>query len=480
MRYVPRTEVKKGMILSDALYDLDGWVIMEAGDEVTEDALVLLEEMKYRGIYIIDDISFDIHPSTLVSDDVRNEMIQCILSKNLENCRVVAKKILEELKKNEDHNFDRINIYPSEEYIYYHAVDVAIMSCVIAMSMNIPEEKILSLITGAALRDMGMFTIPSEIINKPGRLTSEEYEIMRSHPVRSLQSLDEWGELNDDEKIVILHHHENEDGSGYPKRLMDKDIPVLAKIVHVADAVYGLLAERPFKKPYSFIEVAEYLHGGKEVFFDSEVVKTTLKHLPLFPMGTEVTLSNGIKGVVVKNTDVNRAKPLIRAYGRQNVDLSHEEYAGISLVSTMSNKGLEMKSNEGTRSDMVKSDAKPKVLAVDDLKTNLLAIKEILGNDYNLTLVKSGQQALNYLTSNSLPDLILMDINMPEMDGITTIKEIKKLVKVDIPVMVVTTQCDRATVLECRSLGCVGYMIRPYNEVYMKAEIDRILNGEEI
>lgn len=126
---------------------------------------------------------------------------------------------------------------------------------------------------------------------------------------------------------------------------------------------------------------------------------------------------------------------------------------------------------------MVREWKRYRIMAVDDMKTNLQMIREILEPLYDVTLIKSGRQALMYLEKNPYPDLILMDIDMPEMDGIEATRQIQKMTDHKIPILFVTALCDRETVMICRNMNVAGYIVRPYKPVYMKSEIKRILTG---
>ena len=105
-------------------------------------------------------------------------------------------------------------------------------------------------------------------------------------------------------------------------------------------------------------------------------------------------------------------------------------------------------------------------------------MQDMLGDSYDLILAKSGAQALAYIEKKELPDLIIMDIDMPGMDGIETAHRIReKIGSKRIPLMFVTSLCDRDTVMRCRELKPESYIVRPYKPVYVKTEMKRILEG---
>ena len=132
---------------------------------------------------------------------------------------------------------------------------------------------------------------------------------------------------------------------------------------------------------------------------------------------------------------------------------------------------------EQERSEMIKPLKRYRIMAVDDMKTNLQMLRGILEHLYDVILVKSGNQALLYLEKNEYPDLVLMDIDMPEMDGIEAAKRIQEMTNHEIPILFVTALCDRETVMMCRDMNAAGYIVRPYKPVYIKSEIKRILTG---
>ena len=132
---------------------------------------------------------------------------------------------------------------------------------------------------------------------------------------------------------------------------------------------------------------------------------------------------------------------------------------------------------EQERNEMIKPLKRYRIMVVDDMKTNLQMLRGILEHLYDVILVKSGKQALLYLEKNEYPDLVLMDIDMPEMDGIEAAKRIQEMTNKEIPILFVTALCDRETVMMCREMDAAGYIVRPYKPVYIKSEIKRILTG---
>ena len=238
----------------------------------------------------------------------------------------------------------------------------------------------------------------------------------------------------------------------------------------------ALISRSPYKKPYSPQEAAEYLMGGCGILFDQEVVMTLLKYVPMYPKGSDVVLSDGRMGIIKENTGVHNLRPVVRLYDGSTIDLSEPEY--FSMTIQLKDADSISEDYENQRKEMLGQIKRQRILVVDDMKTNLQMMQDMLGDAYDLVLAKSGQQALAYMDKKDAPDLIIMDIDMPGMDGIeTAIRIAAKTGSKRIPLMFVTSLCDRETVMKCRSLKPESYIVRPYKPVYVKTEIKRILDG---
>jgi putative nucleotidyltransferase with HDIG domain len=156
-----------------------------------------------------------------------------------------------------------------------HSDRVAEISVALGKQLGLSEDKLEVLEIGALLHDIGKLGVPKEILDKKGKLTSEEYETIKKHPGIGYEILKPVKELSQVLPIV-LYHHERCDGSGYPEGLHCSDIPFLAKIVAVADVLEAMTADRPYKKGRPFDYVVSYLAENSGKLFDEEVIKALL------------------------------------------------------------------------------------------------------------------------------------------------------------------------------------------------------------
>ncbi len=169
-----------------------------------------------------------------------------------------------------------INLKYDSEQI--HTERVTQYCVAIAREMGFAEDEVERVKTAAILHDIGKIMVPPEILNKPGRLTEDEFEIIRKHPetgYQILKSVDEYSSFATD----VLHHHERMDGEGYPEGLTGNDIPLVARIISVADAYEAMTASRPYQTPRSKDSAVEELLRCSGSQFDPEIVDLFVKRV---------------------------------------------------------------------------------------------------------------------------------------------------------------------------------------------------------
>ena len=477
MRYVKLEDAKPGMCLAHSLYDSYGRTLISSSGVLTQSYLEKLNEYGFDGVYIEDELSKGIEVEPVISPALRAEGLACVRESNIDKCQKIASKIVEEILNKGKITLDLTDLRSFDDYTYAHSVNVAVISCAIGFGMRLNEEELTDLVTAALLHDLGKLSIPSEILNKPGRLTQEEYQIMKSHPLLSYELIKERWDLSSHIKVAVLYHHENVDGSGYPEGIEGIEQTLYTRILHVADVYDALVSKRPYKNPYSPYEASEYLMGGSGIMFDRNVVATLLKYVPLYPKGKQVLLSDGRTGIIMENTEYHNLRPVVKLTDGTVLDLTARENFNITVKNAVGEEMGETEKDEASRQEMIQPFKRYRIVVVDDMKTNLEALRSILENLYEVTLLKSGRQALLYIEKNEYPDLILMDIDMPEMNGIETAKKIQEMTEGSVPILFVTAVCDRETVITCRSMNAAGYILRPYKPTYVKSEIKRILTG---
>ena len=157
-----------------------------------------------------------------------------------------------------------------------HLREVSRISQGIAGELSLSEEQVRDLVTGALLHDVGKIGVPDRILQKPGRLTDEEYHVITRHPVLGAEIVAPVGEM-EPVLAVVKHHHERFDGKGYPDGLRGEEIPLLARIVSVADAFDSMVRERPYGYSIPLEAALEEIRANSGTQFDPRVVDALLR-----------------------------------------------------------------------------------------------------------------------------------------------------------------------------------------------------------
>lgn len=164
----------------------------------------------------------------------------------------------------------------NDKYTEGHAKRVREYSCAIAEELELPKFKINDISTAALLHDIGKIGISTEILNKPGKLTEEEYCIIKQHPVYTKTILEKIRGFSTITNFAY-NHHENYDGSGYPRGLKNNEIPLEAQIIQVADAYDAMTSERAYRKALSTEDALNIIKKEMGKQFNPEIAKVAIK-----------------------------------------------------------------------------------------------------------------------------------------------------------------------------------------------------------
>jgi len=194
-------------------------------------------------------------------------------SLNLEN-----KVLYESLYVNLIETFKSLvaSIQLRDHYTEEHSYRVMELSLAVAEAMGCRESDLESLKIAAILHDIGKIAIPDRVLLKAGRLTNDEYEIIKTHPTIG-DSILQFMVIFENERNIILHHHERWDGRGYPNGLAGKDIPFLARILCVVDAYDAMTNTRPYRKAMGIEDAVVELLKNRNTQFDEKVVDCLVK-----------------------------------------------------------------------------------------------------------------------------------------------------------------------------------------------------------
>jgi len=198
-----------------------------------------------------------------------------------------------------------------DEYTATHCINVCILALTFGRSMGLREEELHQLGMGALLHDIGKMRVPSEILNKPGKLTKEEFEVIMKHPADGHAILNNDHQLDPASLHIVLHHHERLDGAGYPNGLLEEDIPRLTRISSIVDVYDAITSDRCYHDGVAPAHALENLFKWAKGNFDVSLLEHFIKCIGIFPIGSVVRLSTKDIGLVVASGEGRRLKPIV-------------------------------------------------------------------------------------------------------------------------------------------------------------------------
>ncbi|APQ10607.1 diguanylate cyclase [Pseudomonas oryzihabitans] len=196
-----------------------------------------------------------------------------------------------------------------DHYTAEHCLRVSLYAIALGKELGMLPLELEELGVCGMLHDVGKLKVPEEILNKPGRLTDEEFRVMQAHTTYGYQLLMGNSEVPPAAVDVAHTHHERMDGKGYPRQLSAQRIPFKAKIIAVVDAYDAITSDRPYSKGRSSLEALRILFEARGSQFDEAVVLAFIQLIGVYPPGEIVELSTGEVGIVIGFDAGTKLKP---------------------------------------------------------------------------------------------------------------------------------------------------------------------------
>ena len=218
---------------------------------------------------------------------------------NTSDCQPLVNDIVESVDRNSDALLSLCRLKIADEYTYMHSVSVCALMVSLGRQLGLDDAACRDAGMAGLLHDLGKAKMPQDIINKPGKLTDEEFTIIKSHPVKGYEMLIESGVNNERVLDVCRHHHERVDGRGYPDKLDEASISLIARMSAVCDVYDAVTSNRPYKAGWDPAEAIAQMASWKG-HFDPIVLQTFVKTIGIYPVGSLVRMASGKLGVVVE------------------------------------------------------------------------------------------------------------------------------------------------------------------------------------
>ena len=321
----------------------DGVPLLRAGVKLTARYRELLMKAGISAIYVEDDESAGIVVEPVVDDATRQVATRAVASayqsakdalttgkplapEAIASLEDVVARILRQVETSGGVALALADLSSADAYTFQHSIDVTALGLLVGQRyyrqhgwtdyrgerhFTKIDERLSTLGLGLLLHDIGKLAIPLPILNKPDKLTPEEWEIMKAHPRMGVDMLDgsQWSPLV---KAVVLRHHERWNGSGYPDGKAGEEIHQMARLAAVADVYDAITSDRLYApaRPAS-VGVREILKGSGTLF-DPQVAEAFSRIVAPYPPGTQLELTDGRTGIVVSVPDSALDRPVVR------------------------------------------------------------------------------------------------------------------------------------------------------------------------
>ncbi|MBI5603908.1 MAG: HD-GYP domain-containing protein [Deltaproteobacteria bacterium] len=253
-------------------------------------------EVHHKAKEVVKNIINDIRLGQSIKTDEAKELVEAIITSLMED-------------KNALLCLSGLNT--RDEYTAVHSINVCILAVAFGRELKLVLGDLQKLGLGGLLHDVGKIKIPLEILNKPGRLTDSEFEIMKNHVLLGQDLLEKQGGFPSESIDVVLQHHERFNGEGYPFGLKSSQITLFGGIAAIVDVYDAITSDRIYRSSMPPHEAIKKLYEWSSALFDRPLVEHFIKTIGIYPVGSQVEINHSDIGVVVSNRHEDVLRPCV-------------------------------------------------------------------------------------------------------------------------------------------------------------------------
>jgi HD-GYP domain-containing protein (c-di-GMP phosphodiesterase class II) len=211
-----------------------------------------------------------------------------------------------------------------DSYTYKHSIHSSILAVTFGRHLGLNIDELKDLALGVLMCDIGKVKLPRALLKKPGRLSDEEFKLIKRHVDFSIEIVEQAGKPSREVIKTIRFHHERHNGRGYPQGLAGQQIPVFARIASIVDCYDAITTKRTYHDAMDNLEAIRCMYEWRDIDFQAELVEEFIQCLGVFPTGTIVELSTGEVGIVLAQNRTRRLRPRVMlVLDSEHVALDH-------------------------------------------------------------------------------------------------------------------------------------------------------------